>query len=53
MNHLSFISTKYILVYTAVIEGMYKRLKSIKIGINFTIPNRAVVQVAIKAGSNK
>ena len=49
MNHFSFISTKYIQAYTTVIEGMLKAYKSIKKGINFNIPNGAVVQAAIKA----
>ena len=51
MNHFSFIRTKYIQVYTTVIEGMCKIQKSIKNGVDFTIPNGAVVQAAIKQGS--
>ena len=49
MNHFSFISTKYIQVYTTVIEGMCKMQKSTKKSTNITILNRTVVQAAIKA----
>ena len=41
-NHFSFISTKYIQVYTTVIEGMCKRQKSTQNSANITIPNGAV-----------
>ena len=51
-NYLSSVSTKYIQVYTAVIEGMSKRQKCAKNSINITIPNGAVVQTTIKAKKN-
>jgi hypothetical protein len=44
---------KYIQVYTAAIEGMLKVRKYIQNSINFTIPNGAFVQAAIKQGSKK
>ena len=42
------VPNKY-LVYTTVIEGMLKVRKNIQSSIDFTIPNEAVEQVAIKA----
>ena len=41
------------LIYTAVIEGMFKTQETIKKGLNFTILNRTVPQAAIKSGANK
>ena len=38
-----------IYVYTTVIEGMRKRPKIIKKGMNYTISNGAFVQAAIKS----
>ena len=53
MNHFSFISTTYIQVYTAVEEEMLKVQKSTQNSMNFTIPNGAVVQAAIKSGAKE
>ena len=50
---ISFISTKYIQVYTAVIEGMFKTQKTIKNGINNTSPNGAAPQASIREKSGK